>query len=313
MKKIYPKHIPVLLTESIAALNIKKDGIYFDCTFGTGGHSTQILKKIGKYGKLYAIDRDPEAITNAQKINNSRFEIIHGLFSNIENIAKNKNIVGKINGILLDLGMSDIQLKNPQRGFSFIENGPLDMRMNQNIGISAANWLKKTTKNEIYLILKKFGEEKFAKKIAQAIYNKNKKNPIHYTKELVEIIKSIIPIRNKFKHPATRTFQAIRIYLNQEIEELKKILVHSLKILTTGGRLSIISFHSLEDRIIKKFIKHNSAPLYIPKNLPITENKLHELHTIQLCNIARIFPTQKEIINNKKARSAILRVAEKIK
>ncbi|MCW5196464.1 16S rRNA (cytosine(1402)-N(4))-methyltransferase RsmH [Buchnera aphidicola (Pemphigus obesinymphae)] len=313
MTKIYQKHIPVLLQESIHSLNIKKNGIYIDCTFGEGGHTKKILKKLGKNGKLYSIDRDPYAISEANKIKDHRFCIIQGLFSNILNYAKQKNIIGKINGIILDLGMSSLQLNNPTRGFSFMQDGPLDMRMNPKKGISAASWLNKAKENEIAFILKKFGEEKFAKHIAKSIFKQKKIKPILRTKELADLIAKSIPKYNKFKHPATRSFQAIRIYLNQEIEEINLVLNNALKILIPGGRLSIISFHSLEDRIVKKFIKKNSQKAQVPIGLPITEKKINQIKKIKLKIINRIFPSENEIYINPKSRSSILRVAEKSK
>lgn len=311
MKKRNQKHIPVLLQESINALNIKKNGTYIDCTFGEGGHSIKILEKLGKNGILYAIDRDPYAIIAASKIKDPRFHIIHGLFSNILDIAKQNNIIGKINGILLDLGTSSLQLDDPKRGFSFMKDGPLDMRMNPKKGISAAYWLKKAKKNEISLILKNFGEEKFAARIAQSIVNQNKIKPILRTKELADLICNSTPIYNKFKHPATRSFQAIRIYINQEIEEIKTALINALKILIPGGRLSIISFHSLEDRIIKKFMIKHSQKAQVPIGLPITEEKLNQLKKIKLKIIEKVFPSKNEIKLNPRSRSSILRVAEK--
>ncbi|CAL4042756.1 Ribosomal RNA small subunit methyltransferase H [Buchnera aphidicola (Pemphigus populi)] len=312
MKKINQKHIPVLLQESINSLNIKKNGIYIDCTFGEGGHSLKILEKLGKKGILYAIDRDPNAIIVANKIKDPRFHIIHGLFSNILHYAKKKNIFGKINGILLDLGTSYLQLNNPERGFSFMQDGPLDMRMNPTNGISAACWLNKAKRNEISSILKDFGEERFANRIAISILNQKKIKPILRTKELANLIKSCTPVYNKFKHPATRSFQAIRIYINQEIEEIKTVLINALKILIPGGRLSIISFHSLEDRIVKKFIKKYSQKAQVPLGLPITEKKLNALKKIKLKIIEKTFPSKNEIIFNPRSRSAILRVAEKM-
>jgi 16S rRNA (cytosine1402-N4)-methyltransferase len=305
------KHIPVLLQESIHALNIKKNGTYIDCTFGEGGHSIKILEQLGKDGILYAIDRDPYAIVTASKITDPRFRIIHGLFSNMLDIAKQKNIIGKINGILLDLGTSSLQLDDPKRGFSFMKDGPLDMRMNPKTGISAACWLKIAKKNEISSILKNFGEEKFAARIAQSIVNQNKIKPILRTKELADLICSSTPIYNKFKHPATRSFQAIRIHINQELKEIKTALINALKILIPGGRLSIISFHSLEDRIIKKFMIEHSQKAQVPIGLPITEKKLNQLKKIKLNIIAKIFPSKHEIKLNPRSRSSILRVAEK--
>jgi len=246
------KHISVMKKELIESLNIKDNGVYIDTTFGMGGHSIAILKQLGKEGKLYALDRDPNAVFIGNQIKDERFHITHEKFSKILNYAQHKNIVGKVNGILFDLGTSSLQIEDEKRGFSFQKNGPLDMRMNPNSGISASDWLFKTDFKKIYFVLKNFGEERFSRRIAYAIKNYCKVKKIKSTFDLVNIIRKATPIKNKFKHPARRTFQAIRIYINQEFEEINKGLENSLKILKPGGRLSIISFHSLEDRIVKK-------------------------------------------------------------
>jgi len=311
MKKI-KKHIPVLLNESIKFLNIKKNGIYIDGTFGNGGHSVKILDHLGIKGVLYAIDRDPYAILSAKNIHDTRFNIIHDVFSRIPDYAKEKNIVGKVNGILLDLGTSLSQINNANRGFSFMHDGPLDMRMNPKIGISASQWLKTAKEKEIAFILKNFGEERFSKKIAHNIYYKNKINPITTTKELASIITKSIPLYNKFKHPATRSFQAIRIHINNEIEEIKTILKYVINLLIPGGRLLVISFHSIEDRIVKKFMIENSKTAQLPIGLPITEEQIKKIKIVKLKIIKKILPSKEEIIKNFKARSAVLRIAEKI-
>ncbi|AAM67778.1 16S rRNA (cytosine(1402)-N(4))-methyltransferase RsmH [Buchnera aphidicola] len=304
------KHISVMKKELIESLKIKKNGIYIDGTFGMGGHALSILKTIGREGRLYAIDRDPNSVFIGNQIKDKRFHIIHSNFSKILNYAKYNNIIGKVNGILFDLGTSSLQIENEKRGFSFKKNGPLDMRMNPHAGISASEWLFKSDINKIYFVLKNFGEERFSKRIAYAIKDYCKKKKINNTFELVDIIKKATPIKNKFKHPAKRTFQAIRIYINQELEEIKKGLENSLKILKPGGRLSIISFHSLEDRIVKNFMMKYSKKATVPYGLPITENKLETLRICKLKIINRIFPTQKEIEKNPRARSSVLRTAE---
>ena len=306
------KHIPVLLNEVIKFLNIKKNGIYIDGTFGNGGHSVKILENLGIKGVLYAIDRDPDAVLSAKNIHDTRFNIIHGKFSKIFHYAKEKNIIKKINGILLDLGTSLAQIENSDRGFSFMNDGPLDMRMNPKTGISASQWLNKATEKEIAYILKNFGEERFSKKIAHAIYYNHKIHPIISTKKLANIIANSIPLYNPFKHPATRSFQAIRIHVNNEIEEIKKILKHSINLLNPGGRLLVISFHSIEDRIVKKFMTENSTTASFPIGLPITEEKIKKLKKIELKIIKKILPSKEEIIRNYKSRSAVLRIAEKI-
>ncbi|QCI17624.1 16S rRNA (cytosine(1402)-N(4))-methyltransferase RsmH [Buchnera aphidicola (Acyrthosiphon lactucae)] len=304
------KHIPVMKKELIQSLKIKKNGIYIDSTFGTGGHSNEILKKLGKDGKLYSIDRDPIAFSIGNAIKDSRFHIINDNFSKLLDYAKNKKIIGKVNGIIFDLGVSSLQIDNHKRGFSFKKDGPLDMRMNPNYGISASEWLFKSSVEKISFVLKNFGEERFSKKIAYAIKNANQKKKINSTLELANIIRKAIPIKNKFKHPARRSFQAIRIYINQELEEIKKALESTLKILSPGGRISILSFHSLEDRIVKRFIMENSTKATVPYGMPITEKQLNNLKICKLKIINRMIPNQSEINNNPRARSSILRVAE---
>ncbi|CAL4326288.1 16S rRNA (cytosine(1402)-N(4))-methyltransferase RsmH [Buchnera aphidicola] len=305
------KHIPVMKKELIDSLQIEKSGIYIDATFGFGGHSNEILKRLGKNGKLYSIDRDPNSVRIGNNIQDSRFSIINENFSQLFNYAKNKKIIGKVNGIIFDLGVSSFQIDDCNRGFSFKNDGPLDMRMNPNCGISAADWLFKSNVNEISSVLKNFGEERFSKKIASAIKNNNKIKKITSTLELVDIIKKATPIRNQFKkHPARRSFQAIRIYINQELEEIKKVLEDTLKILKPGGRLSIISFHSLEDRIVKRFMIKHSTKAIVPYGMAITEKQIQTLKICKLKIIDRVLPTQNEIKNNPRARSSILRIAE---
>ncbi|AEO08581.1 16S rRNA m4C1402 methyltransferase [Buchnera aphidicola str. Ak (Acyrthosiphon kondoi)] len=304
------KHIPVMKKELIHSLKIKKNGIYIDSTFGTGGHSHEILKKLGKDGKLYSIDKDPIAFSIGKNIKDSRFHIINENFSKLLDYAKKKKIVGQVNGIIFDLGISSLQIDNHKRGFSFKKDGPLDMRMNPNHGIPASEWLFKSNVEEIAFVLKTFGEERFSKKIAYSIKKISQKKKITSTLELANIIKKSIPIKNKFKHPARRSFQAIRIYINQELEEIKKALESTLKILKPGGRVSILSFHSLEDRIVKKFMIKNSIKAIVPYGMPITEKQLNKLKKCKLKIISRLLPTQNEINDNPRARSSILRVAE---
>ncbi|WMC18791.1 MAG: 16S rRNA (cytosine(1402)-N(4))-methyltransferase RsmH [Enterobacteriaceae bacterium PSpicST2] len=304
MKKY--KHIPVLLKESIESLNIKSDGIYIDSTFGCGGHSKIILSKLDKNGKLFSLDKDPEVINIANKITDPRFKFLNINFSDLYKI----NLKGKVNGILFDLGLSSIQLDNPNRGFSFINDGPLDMRMNQKNGENAFNWIKKSNFKELYFVFKKFGEENFSKRIAKAIYKYNKIKIITRTKELSNLIK--LNYNNSYNnkiHPATRIFQAIRIHINNEIEEIKYGLKYALKLLSTKGRLSIISFHSLEDRIVKNFIKLNTINYKYNLNSYI---KYKKKKLNKLISLGKIKPSLLEIKKNYRARSAILRVAEKI-
>ncbi|XRX42444.1 MAG: 16S rRNA (cytosine(1402)-N(4))-methyltransferase RsmH [Buchnera aphidicola (Eriosoma harunire)] len=311
MKKIYT-HTPVMTKEIIKFLNTKKNGIYIDATFGYGGHSNAILNHLGTNGKLYAIDRDPESKHRALKFGDSRLTFIQGNFSQIYHFSKKFNILKKINGIVVDLGISSTQLDNPKRGFSFLYDGPLDMRMNPNDSITAASWLKKTNLTKLIHILKTYGEERYAKKIACAIIKKNKECNIQNTLELSNIISKNIPNIHRKKHPATKSFQAIRIFINDELNEIKKLLNNALNILTPGGRLLVISFHSLEDRIVKNFMKQHSCILEIPNNLPIPETIIQQQSKIKIKIIDKITPNSTEIATNKRARSAILRIAELI-
>ncbi|QJC29882.1 16S rRNA (cytosine(1402)-N(4))-methyltransferase RsmH [Enterobacteriaceae endosymbiont of Plateumaris sericea] len=311
------KHLPVMLKESVDSLNIKENGIYIDATYGCGGHTKLILSKLGKKGRIYAIDCDIKTIL-INKILDKRIIYINEKFSNLINILDSQ-ILGKIDGILFDLGFSSFQLNNPKRGFSFMFDGPLDMRFDQNHGITAAQWIQQVSKNKLAYVLKKYGEEKFANIIAYNIKKYIIKNKINKTSHLSKLICSIIykfkTNKKRFKHPATRSFQAIRIFINKELEELKKALFNSLSILKKGGILSVISFHSLEDRIVKRFMKINSINnnQYYSR-IPLTEKEINILskNNYKLKIINRIFPSSKEIYSNPRSRSAILRIGKKI-
>lgn len=307
-----PKHITVLLNEAVDGLALKPNGIYIDGTFGRGGHSRLILSKLGANGRLIAIDRDPRAIAEANTISDSRFQIVHSAFSAIPEICEKLGLVGKIDGILLDLGVSSPQLDEAERGFSFMRDGPLDMRMDTTKGLSAAEWLAQVTADDLAWVLKTFGEERFAKRIAQAVvsYNKFANPKISRTLELAKIIEEAVPFKDKYKHPATRSFQAIRIFINSELDELEKALNSALSVLAPQGRLSIISFHSLEDRMVKQFMRKQSKGEAVPKGLPILESELNK--NIPLKTIGKaMMPTDAEIQANPRSRSAVLRVAEK--
>ncbi|QJC36032.1 16S rRNA (cytosine(1402)-N(4))-methyltransferase RsmH [Enterobacteriaceae endosymbiont of Donacia cincticornis] len=305
-------HIPVLLKESINSLNIKKNGTYIDATYGCGGHTKLILSKLNNQGKIYAIDRDRKTLLKYQ-ILDKRIIYINDNFSNLQKLFNNKR--GIIDGILFDLGISSFQLDNPKRGFSYMLNGPLDMRINQNEKITAYDLLKNINVKKLSEILKIYGEEKFHKKIAYNIKKYISNNKLNNTHDLSSII-SIVSKRNKFKHPAKRSFQAIRIFLNKEIEELKKGLDISLKLLKTGGIMSIISFHSLEDRIIKLFMKKHSSYQNQINKLPLTDKQMNIFYSrnkkLTLKIIGKIFPKKNEILKNLRSRSAILRIAQKI-
>lgn len=309
-------HISVLLNESINELVLKPDGIYFDGTFGRGGHSREILKRLGKHGRLIAIDRDPSAKAQAKKIEDPRFTFIHGPFSAIEQYATARGLVEKIDGILFDLGVSSPQLDDPSRGFSFMRDGPLDMRMDPSLGVSAAQWLAVAKLDDIAWVLKTFGEERFAKKIAKSIVE-HRENvelpPLTRTTQLATLIVDALPIKDRHKHPATRSFQAIRIFINSELEEIEKALHGAVNILAPFGRLSVISFHSLEDRLVKRFIRDQSQEPKIPRGLPLTQEQIKSLGKAKMKPIGKALkPSNDEMNENARSRSSVLRVAEKL-
>jgi len=305
-------HNPVMLETSINNLNIIRDGTYVDCTFGRGGHSKNILERIGKNGKLIAIDKDNEAEDFAKENfnNDSRFIFEKNNFSNIVNIVEKHNGKNKVNGILLDLGVSSPQLDNPERGFSFMKEGPLDMRMDTSSKMTALLWLKEADLKDISRVLKIYGEEKYSYRIARAIKKSIEEDSLQTTIDLSKVISECYPKSKSSKiNPATRSFQAIRIYINKELQELEKILDDCLQIIEIGGRLVVISFHSLEDRIVKNFINKHSLGKEVISKLPIT-------NLSQNLNLKKIKVPLKasdnEIDENIRSRSAKIRVAEKI-
>lgn len=303
------KHTSVLLDEAVNGLNIRPDGIYIDGTFGRGGHSRLILSQLGPEGRLLAIDRDPQAIEAAKSIDDPRFSIIHGPFSDLAQYVRDRDLVGKIDGVLLDLGVSSPQLDDAERGFSFMRDGPLDMRMDPTRGYSAAEWLTKAEADDIAWVLKTFGEERFAKRIARAIVDRNREQPMTRTKELADLIANASPFREKHKHPATRSFQAIRIYINSELEEIERALDGAHEVLALDGRLSVISFHSLEDRIVKRFIRQHSRGPQVPSGIPMTEAQLQSLGGRTLKSLGKMMPSEAEVAENTRARSSVLRFA----
>ncbi|OOF44153.1 16S rRNA (cytosine(1402)-N(4))-methyltransferase RsmH [Rodentibacter trehalosifermentans] len=312
-----PEHTTVLLNEAVDGLALKENGIYIDGTFGRGGHSRLILSKLSQQGRLIGIDRDPRAIAEAQKIQDPRFHIEHSSFSHLSEICEKLDLVGKVDGILLDLGVSSPQLDEAERGFSFMKDGPLDMRMDPTQGLSAAEWLKQVSVEDLTWVLKTFGEERFAKRVATAIVEYNKsavKNGGEFlsrTSQLAELIAQAVPFKDKHKHPATRSFQAIRIFINSELEELESVLNSALDMLAPQGRLSIISFHSLEDRMVKHFMKKQSRGEPIPKGLPLREDQIQRNQKLKIIGKA-IQPSDIEVQTNPRSRSAVLRIAEKI-
>lgn len=305
-------HLSVLMQESIDGLAIKPNGIYIDATFGRGGHSRQILNALSDEGQLIAIDRDLYAIEAAKEFaDDARFSIHHRAFSELQNVAEELGLLGKIDGILMDLGVSSPQLDDAERGFSFMRNGPLDMRMDTSKGLSAAQWLAVAEEQDITQVIKEFGEEKFGKRIAHGIVNARQVAPITDTAQLAEIIDLAVPVKDKFKHPATRSFQAIRIYVNSELDEIKTGLKAALTTLAPQGRLAVISFHSLEDRLVKRFIREQSRGLNVPHGMPIMQSEIDAAKAMKAIGKA-IKPSADELQRNIRARSSVLRVAEKL-
>lgn len=302
-------HLTVLLSEAVDALNIKPEGIYIDCTFGRGGHSRKILEKLNPQGRLYAIDRDMAAIEAAQQVHDARFHIRHLHFSEIEQLAATEGL-HKVDGILLDLGISSPQIDEAERGFSFRFDGPLDMRMDQTRGKTAAMLLADISEQQLREVIKDYGEERFAKQVARAIIKeRDHGRPITTTGQLAQVVAGAIPKVEPGKNPATRTFQALRIYLNQELEELALVLPKCVDLLAEGGRLAVISFHSLEDRMVKRFIQSQQDRDTLPSRLPI---KAKDLPQPRLVAVGRaIKPGAAEVKLNPRARSAVMRVAER--
>jgi 16S rRNA (cytosine1402-N4)-methyltransferase len=303
-------HLPVLFNEALEALNILPDGIYIDGTFGRGGHSAAIVRALSVAGRLLAIDKDPEAIACAREMfaEDARFEIRQGSFAELERFAEEAGILGRVNGVLLDLGVSSPQLDQAGRGFSFLNDGPLDMRMDNSSGISAADWVSVVGADEMAQVFKAYGEERYARRIARAIVEARAVQPIETTRQLAEIVSAANPAWEKGKHPATRCFQAIRIHINRELDDLKACLDQSLRVLAPGGRLAVISFHSLEDRIVKRFMRDAERGDRFPAGIPVTE--LQRNSRLALIGKA-IKPSRREVEENPRARSAVLRVAER--
>jgi 16S rRNA (cytosine1402-N4)-methyltransferase len=305
-------HIAVLLDEAISALDIDPDGCYIDCTFGRGGHSSLLLSKLSQQGRLIAIDRDPSAIQAAQKFaDDPRFTIEHQGFAELQSIANKHDLNGKVDGILLDLGVSSPQLDEAERGFSFMKDGPLDMRMDTSRGQTAAEWLAIADVEDISWVLKTFGEEKLGWRIANAIVDARSETPITRTGQLAKIIATSTPQREIKKHPATRSFQAIRIYINSELEQIEKVLAASLTVLSEGGRLVVISFHSLEDRMVKQFMKKHSQGKQVPRGLPICESELQKGKKLALIG-RKMKPSIQEVSDNVRSRSSVLRIAQRL-
>jgi len=304
-------HLPVMLEEVIAALDVRGDGRYIDCTFGRGGHSRALLERLGPGGRLIALDRDPGAVASEEARalgRDPRFQLVHANFRALAEVAHASGVAGEVDGILMDLGVSSPQLDDPRRGFAFLHEGPLDMRMNPAEGPSAAEWLAEAGESEIADVIWRYGEERFSRRIARAIVATRSATPLRTTRQLVELIETAVPWRDRHKHPATRTFQALRIHVNRELEALEQALRQAVEILSPGGRLVVIAFHSLEDRIVKRFIRREARGEPLPKGLPVPERE----RNLRLAAKGRKRPGALEVARNPRARSAVLRVAERL-
>jgi len=304
-------HTPVLLDEVLHGLEIQQDGFYVDCTFGRGGHSRAILERLGDNGRLVVFDKDPDAIRHARELSalDPRVHVVHAPFSALASNITALGKAGQINGILFDLGVSSPQLDDSERGFSFSRDGNLDMRMDPGTGTSAADWINTAELFEIANVLKVYGEEKFSKRIASAIVIARSEKPVETTAELAGIIAAAVPSRELKKHPATRTFQAIRIYINNELEELGIGLLQAFEMLAINGRLLVISFHSLEDRMVKRFMRERAISDPYPREVPVTADMIKP--RMRLAGKA-LRPSPAEVSSNPRARSAVLRTAVKL-
>ncbi|QKX15704.1 16S rRNA (cytosine(1402)-N(4))-methyltransferase RsmH [Microbulbifer sp. YPW1] len=302
-------HRSVLLREAVDALVVDPDGFYIDGTFGRGGHSALVLERLGEAGRLLAVDKDPQAIEFAGERfgDEPRFDIWHGSFADMDQAAA--GMTGQVSGILLDLGVSSPQLDQAERGFSFMQDGPLDMRMDTSRGISAADWVNTESEAELARVFKEYGEERFARRMAGAIVRRRAETPFARTLDLAEVVKAANPAWEKGKHPATRVFQAIRIHVNGELDDLKAALEKSLALLKPGGRLVVISFHSLEDRMVKRFIREQEKGPQLPRGLPVMDSQIHR--TLRSLGKA-VKAEAEEIGDNVRSRSAVMRVAERL-
>lgn len=297
-----------MLVEALEGLAVRPDGFYVDCTFGRGGHSGEILRRLGNAGRLLALDKDPAALASAQAealLEDPRFTLAHGSFAGLAEQVGRLGMAGKVAGVLMDLGVSSPQLDEAERGFSFLRDGPLDMRMDTSQGLTAAQWLDGVAEDELVRVLKTYGEERFARRIAKALVAAR---PVTTTRQLAALVEQAVPVKEKHKHPATRSFQAIRIAVNHELDELERGLAQALEVLMPGGRLVVISFHSLEDRIVKHFIRRQERGKPTPPRLPVLTEHRPTLRAVGKAGM----PTEEESQANVRARSAVLRVAERM-
>ena len=305
------QHTTVLLKEAVDALIVDPDGSYVDGTFGRGGHCSELLSRLSDKGSVIAIDKDPQAISAGldQFQQEQRLSLVHGSFADLAEIVSHTGKQGSISGVLLDLGVSSPQLDQAQRGFSFLRDGPLDMRMDTSKGMSAAEWIANADEQEIAKVLKEYGEERFARRMARAVIRERALQPIIRTVQLAQILAAAHPAWERGKHPATKAFQAIRIFINRELADLDSLLMQIIDCLKVGGRLVVISFHSLEDRRVKRFIRDQEQGVKLPKNLPVRDID----RGVRLVKVGKaIKPANTEVEHNVRARSAVMRIAERV-
>lgn len=304
-------HQPVLLRQAVTALNVQPEGCYVDATFGRGGHTKLILAQLSQSGRLWVFDKDPQAVAVAEHLaaEDDRLQVRHDSFCCLRKLAESQGLEGRLNGVLIDLGVSSPQFDDPERGFSFRNAGPLDMRMNPQVGISAAQWLQTASEQEISQVLWRYGEERQHRRLARAIVQDRELRPFRRTDELAALIERVIGRTERDKHPATRAFQAIRIYINRELDELEQVLGQALDVLAVGGRLVVISFHSLEDRIVKRFMRNASRIDPGLVKLPVLPANAHPRARWV---IQQLRPDEAEVQQNPRARSAVLRAIEKV-
>jgi 16S rRNA (cytosine1402-N4)-methyltransferase len=307
MSAATPTHRAVLAAEALEALALRPDGTYVDGTFGRGGHSRLILERLGPQGRLIALDRDPQAVAAARAIGDARFCMVHAPFSALAQTLDAQG-VARAHGMLFDLGVSSPQLDEPARGFSFRADGPLDMRMDPTQGVSAAEWLATASEAQLREVIGGYGEERFAKQVAAAIVAARRRAPIRTTRQLADLVGAAVRTREPGQDPATRTFQALRIFINRELEEMSLMLPQAVERLAPGGRLAVIAFHSLEDRIIKRFVQGCARPV-LPRDLPVRASEMPQALLTIVGKPMR--PSAAETAANPRARSAVLRVAQR--
>lgn len=305
------RHTSVLLEGAVDALVHDTQGVYLDGTFGRGGHSRVILDRLDEQGRLLAMDRDPQAIAAAADIDDPRFHITQREFAQLAEFAREQGVFGKLSGVLLDVGVSSPQLDDPERGFSFMRDGPLDMRMDPTQGQSAAEFLARASEADIAHVFKTYGEERYAKRLARAVVTRRTEKPFTHTVDLAEVLKVAHPAWEKGRHPATKAFQGLRIFLNGELEQLDRALEAALEALAPGGHLVVISFHSLEDRRVKRFIRHHvRGDTDLPRGVPIRDDQLNR----RLEALGKgVRPSEEEVDANPRSRSAVMRAARKRK